>query len=143
MFLSLTLGKVFSSWVTFSLGSNLDWSQDFTLLLFFFAFPPWAIDTNWNGEPLIRSLEMGLINELIFEVEREDLNVLEKIFELLNLIATSRNIQLSLKNRKKWELTEAATRCVLRNFSKFTGKHLYQSFFFNKVEGWDRGLQLY
>ena len=24
---------------------------------------------------------------------------------------------------------------VLRNFAKFTGKHLYQSFFFNKVPG--------
>ena len=29
---------------------------------------------------------------------------------------------------------------VLRNFTKFTGKHLYQSHFFNKVAG---GLQLY
>ena len=28
---------------------------------------------------------------------------------------------------------------VLRNFAKFTGKHLYQSLFFNKVAG----LQLY
>ena len=25
---------------------------------------------------------------------------------------------------------------VLRNFKKFTGKHLYQSLFFNKVPGW-------
>ena len=31
--------------------------------------------------------------------------------------------------------TEAATRGVLRNFTKFTGKHLYQSLFFNKVSG--------
>ena len=30
---------------------------------------------------------------------------------------------------------------VLRNFAKFTGKHLCQSFFFNKVAG--SGLQLY
>ena len=30
---------------------------------------------------------------------------------------------------------------VLRNFSKFTGKHLYQSLFFNKVADW--GLQPY
>ena len=30
---------------------------------------------------------------------------------------------------------EAATRGVLRNFTKFTGKHLCQSFFFNKVAG--------
>ena len=29
---------------------------------------------------------------------------------------------------------------VLRNFAKFTGKHLWQSLFFNKVAGW--GLQL-
>ena len=26
---------------------------------------------------------------------------------------------------------------VLRNFAKFTGKHLCQSLFFNKVAGWD------
>ena len=26
-------------------------------------------------------------------------------------------------------------KCVLRNFAKFTGKHLYQSLFFNKVAG--------
>ena len=25
---------------------------------------------------------------------------------------------------------------VLRNFANVTGKHLYQSFFFNKVAGW-------
>ena len=25
-------------------------------------------------------------------------------------------------------------KCVLRNFTKFTGKHLCQSFFFNKVD---------
>ena len=30
---------------------------------------------------------------------------------------------------------------VLRNFAKFTGNHLYQSLFFNKVAGLD--LQLY
>ena len=38
------------------------------------------------------------------------------------------------------ELTEAATEVfyvkgVLRNFTKFTGKHLCQSLFFNKVAG--------
>ena len=32
-------------------------------------------------------------------------------------------------------MTEAATRGVLRNFAKFTGKHLCQSLFFNKVAG--------
>ena len=42
--------------------------------------------------------------------------------------------------------SEAATRCsikesVLKNFTKFTGKHLCQSLFFNKVAG--LGLQLY
>ena len=26
-------------------------------------------------------------------------------------------------------------KCVLKNFAKFTGKHLWQSFFFNKVAG--------
>ena len=36
-----------------------------------------------------------------------------------------------LQNKK----TEAATRGVLRNFSKFTGKQLCQSLFFNKVAG--------
>ena len=30
---------------------------------------------------------------------------------------------------------EVATRAVLRNFAKFTGKHLCQSLFFNKVVG--------
>ena len=36
---------------------------------------------------------------------------------------------------------EAFTRGVLRNFEKLTGKHQYQSLFFNKVA--DSGLQLY
>ena len=31
--------------------------------------------------------------------------------------------------------SDAATRDVLENFSKFTGKHLYRSLFFNKVAG--------
>ena len=31
--------------------------------------------------------------------------------------------------------TEAAARDVLRNFAKFTGKHLCQGLFFNKVAG--------
>ena len=30
--------------------------------------------------------------------------------------------------------TEAVTRGVSQNFAKFTGKHLYQSLFFNKAE---------
>ena len=30
---------------------------------------------------------------------------------------------------------------ILRNFTKFTGNHLYQSLFLNKVS--DRGLQIY
>ena len=30
---------------------------------------------------------------------------------------------------------EAATGGVLKNFAKFTGKHLYQSLFFSKVAG--------
>ena len=38
---------------------------------------------------------------------------------------------------------EAATRGVLRNFAKFAGKHLCQSFFVNKVAGLRRGLHLY
>ena len=40
------------------------------------------------------------------------------------------------------EIMEAAShqrcsvrKCVLRNFTKFTGKHLCQSLFFNKVAG--------
>ena len=33
------------------------------------------------------------------------------------------------------EEPEAATRGVLRNFAKFIGKQLWQSFFFNKVAG--------
>ena len=35
------------------------------------------------------------------------------------------------------EITEAVVRrwSVLRNFTKFTGKHLYQRLFFNKVAG--------
>ena len=32
-------------------------------------------------------------------------------------------------------LSKAATRGVLRNFAKFTGKHPCQSLFFNKVAG--------
>ena len=34
---------------------------------------------------------------------------------------------------------------VLRNFSKFTGKHLYQSLFFNKVAGaaWNLPLEYF
>ena len=40
-----------------------------------------------------------------------------------------------------FEGTEAATKGVLRNFTKFKGKHLCQSLFFNKVAG--QGLQLY
>ena len=31
---------------------------------------------------------------------------------------------------------------VLRNFAKFTGKHLYQSLFFNKVAG-DSGIGVF
>ena len=36
---------------------------------------------------------------------------------------------------------EAATRSVLKNFVKFTGKHLYKSLCFNKLASC--GLQLY
>ena len=32
---------------------------------------------------------------------------------------------------------------VLRNFAKFTGKHLYQSLFLNKVAGWGTFLHLF
>ena len=48
---------------------------------------------------------------------------------------------------KHMTLTEVAIRGVLwkegvlKNFVKFTGKHLCQSLFFNKVAAW--GLQLY
>ena len=37
--------------------------------------------------------------------------------------------------REKFQNTEAATGGVLRSFTKFTGKHLCQSSFFNKVAG--------
>ena len=50
----------------------------------------------------------------------------------------SLNVDSILINNSS-EITEAATKGVLckkvffRNFTKFTGKHLYQSLFFNKV----------
>ena len=36
---------------------------------------------------------------------------------------------------KPTEAVDRTCSAVLENFAKFTGKHLYQSFFFNKVEG--------
>ena len=51
------------------------------------------------------------------------------------------------KENSEWLQSEAAIRgvlykkSVLKNFPKFTGKHLYQSLFFNKVAG--LSLQLY
>ena len=38
---------------------------------------------------------------------------------------------LSRSNHKRCSVRK----CVLRNFTKFTGKHMYQSLFFNKVAG--------
>ena len=45
-----------------------------------------------------------------------------------------------IDNNLQAQSSEAATRCsigkgVLKHFAKFTGKHLYRSFFFNKVTG--------
>ena len=40
-------------------------------------------------------------------------------------------------SHRRWSVRKG----VLRNFAKFTGKHLCQSFFFNKIAG--SGLQLY
>ena len=53
-------------------------------------------------------------------------------FSFLNLAEASKTIGILLQ--------ESHRRCsirkrVLRNFAKFTGKHLCQSFFFNKVAG--------
>ena len=38
---------------------------------------------------------------------------------------------------KVWKIKQKlfSKKCVLRNFAKFTGKHLYQSLFLNKVAG--------
>ena len=48
------------------------------------------------------------------------------------------NIQKIYKNSGPEVFCEKA---VLRNFAKFTGKHLYQSLFLTKLQAW--GLQLY
>ena len=62
--------------------------------------------------------------------------------ELLSTITKA-----SCYESERYTVTEAATggvsikKGVVRNFAKFTGKHLCQSFFFNKVPDW--GLQLH
>ena len=45
--------------------------------------------------------------------------------------------------RRKFQNTEAATESVLKNFRKFTGKHLCQRFRFNKGAGFKGATLLY
>ena len=57
--------------------------------------------------------------------EEEQLSETVKEFPVLYEKAT--------KGYKEKDAGKAATRGVLRNFTKFTGKHMCQSLFFNKV----------
>ena len=59
--------------------------------------------------------------------EEEQLSETVKEFPVLYEKAT--------KGYKEKDAGKAATRGVLRNFTKFTGKYLFQSLFFNKVSG--------
>ena len=59
--------------------------------------------------------------------------VLNTPLESLSFISRSRSIQPEVFCEKG----------VLQNFAKFTGKHLRQSLFFNKVAGLRPSLQLY
>ena len=55
----------------------------------------------------------------------------ETVWELSNIKRPLRHVSAVLLLSVK----EAATGGVFRNFAKFTGKHLCQSLFFNRVEG--------
>ena len=57
-----------------------------------------------------------------------------------NEIFSKRNIKYSLRNYRELKSRSSHQRCsmkkgFLRNFSKFAGKHMSQSLFFNKVAG--------
>ena len=59
----------------------------------------------------------------------------------------NQSINKWVRNSSKYQkiilrIPHAATRGVLRNVTKFTGKHLFQSSFFNKKETQASGLQL-
>ena len=64
---------------------------------------------------------------------------LKTILSLGNMISLTRNIAQPFK--QKWAQNRSShqgcsvRKGVLRNFAKFTGKHLCQSLFFNKVTG--------
>ena len=50
-------------------------------------------------------------------------------------------LQIQTAFRLSFVQTCSVEKCVLRNFAKFTGKHLCQSLFFNKVAGRPAGVK--
>ena len=52
-----------------------------------------------------------------------------------NVNSNNHLIEISVAGLSKQPPEVFCKKGVLRNFSKFTGKHLYQSLFFNKVAG--------
>ena len=79
-----------------------------------------ACDRFQLGNALQRFL--GVINRTYFTL----------ILKMTNLINCTDKLCYLYEN---FQNTEAATEGVLKKFTKFTGKHLCQSLFFNKVAG--------
>ena len=74
---------------------------------------------NFSNQPNVLFVDLNAINSDILKMSEKEI------------------VRVSRSSHQRCSITKG----VLRNFAKFTGKHLCQSFFFNKVAG--LGLQLY
>ena len=59
----------------------------------------------------------------------------KQTFSKTNLLITSTELIAKKWMNRSSRLEVFCKKCVLRNFTKFTGKHLCQSLFFNKLTG--------
>ena len=84
------------------------------------------------SQTILKCIAVCLISKKYVHLIKSDQFIVNLFFMV------SLNVDSILINNSS-EITEAATKGVLckkvffRNFTKFTGKHLYQSLFFNKV----------
>ena len=80
---------------------------------------------------------------LTFEKDKEDQSKYYLSYPKPPVLDIKKSPVLSIKreNCRSSRLEVFCRKDAFRNFAKFTGKHLYQGLFFNKVAG--QGLQLY
>ena len=100
------------------------------------AIKIFSLDFLHNEQISYRHVLVVLLQKHTERVESLKQSCVKKLFyELFSIILI---IFISFRS-SHWRCS--VRKSVLKNFAKFTGKHLCQSHFFNKVVGW--GLQLY